>query len=125
MIGDAVDAGAQRLDPFEVLGTISPTGEVAPALNINQVFSGDEDQPSDADFTIAPDWSKIVYYVDMADASGDDQDDKWSSTTYCLRGHKYEQCGEEKKAKRPDPPNFKLQSVSSCTRHAEGRYPRA
>lgn len=88
---------------------VSPNGDVTTALALNNVFSGEQDEPADADFSIAPDWSKIVYYVDLADASGNDQDDKWSSTTYCLKGHKYEQCGEEKSVKRPDPPNFKLQ----------------
>jgi hypothetical protein len=89
--------------------TISPTGEVATALEINQEFTGDEGQPADGDFAIAEDWSKIVYYERTAGDSGDDQDNKWSSTTYCLAGHVYKKCGEQKNVKRPDPPNFKLQ----------------
>jgi hypothetical protein len=87
---------------------VSPTGEVANALEINQEFTGDEGQPADGDFAIAEDWNKIVYYESTAGASAADEDNKWSSTTYCLAAHVYKKCGEANNVKPPDPPNFKL-----------------
>lgn len=90
---------------------ISPAGETTPALNISQAFTGDENQPADGDFAIAPDWSRVTFYVDRVsypNPSSGEQKDSWSSTTYCLTDHAYKQCAEENNAKRPAPPNFKL-----------------
>jgi len=64
----------------------------------------DGDSISSQDFSISPDWSRVVEY----DAAGEDGERMWSSVAYCLRSGRYEQCGTEKKGvKPPYPPHFK------------------
>ena len=82
---------------------ISPDGEASLALVISSVLSGFGDQPADADFTIAPDWSRITYFVDTAADSENAQSDTWSSTTFCLAGHTYNKCGAAKNTTPPNP----------------------
>jgi hypothetical protein len=66
-----------------------------------------EGQPSAADLTIAPDWKQIILYDEIVDPKQTDVTTPWISTTYCLEGHVYKQCGESKAAQPPDPPHFK------------------
>jgi hypothetical protein len=62
----------------------------------------DGDSISSQDFSISPDWSRVVEY----DATGEDGERIWSSVTYCLRRGRYEQCGVEKKGVKPPYPAF-------------------
>ncbi|MFZ2021474.1 MAG: hypothetical protein WBA18_16470 [Terracidiphilus sp.] len=102
--------GACPVVDFHVY-SISPKGEIARALDISDEFSGYEDQPSDGDFAIAPDWRKVTYYRDVVtyldDGKGGQRDD-WSSMSYCLEGHAYRKCSEAKNVSPPDPRNFQL-----------------
>jgi len=87
---------------------VSPQGEITSALRIQQYLTGMEGQPSEADLTIAPDWKQIVLYREIiVDPQQTDITTPWTSTTYCLEGHEYTQCGESKQAQPPDPPHFK------------------
>jgi hypothetical protein len=90
---------------------VSPAGEIANALSISDEFTGFEDQAADGDFAIASDWSKITFYekfVTYTDDGKGGEKDNWNSTSYCLQGHTYAKCGDEKNVKPPNPPNFKL-----------------
>jgi len=92
-----------NLDIFAV----SPQGEVTSALALNEALTGGEGQPSGADLTIAPDWRQIILYREIMDPKETDQTTPWTSTTYCLEGHAYKQCGEGKQVQPPDPSHFK------------------
>lgn len=87
--------------------TISPKGEMTSALDINDVFSGGAGEASDGDFAVVPDWKKITFYESFDNAAGE-ENESWKATSYCLQDHTYAKCGEDKNAKPPDPPNFKL-----------------
>ncbi len=95
----AGQCGACPVMSFNVYA-ISPQGEIASALDLDETYSGFGDQPQAGDLAIAPDWSKITLFRQS-------MEEKWSSVTYCLDGHAYKQCAESKEAKPPDPPNFK------------------
>lgn len=89
---------------------VSPQGDISAALDINDEFSGMEGRASDGDFAIAPDWTRVTFYEDVTTDidNGKAENDDWTATSYCLQGHAYNKCGEEKNAKPPSPPNFKL-----------------
>jgi hypothetical protein len=102
--------GACPVVDFHVYA-ISPTGDITPALDIHDDFTGAPNGPDNGDFAIAPDWSRITFYeqAESSDDASSGQDAHWSATSYCLQGHQYAKCGEEKNAKPPNPPNFKIQ----------------
>jgi hypothetical protein len=94
------------------LYAISPMGEITPSLDINKEFSGMEGSAADGDFEIAPDWKRVTYYEDFTtfiDEERGGQKDSWTATSYCLEGHKYLPCGQQKDVKPPDPRNFQLE----------------
>jgi hypothetical protein len=94
------------------LYAISPAGEVTQAFDFDALLSGDEGQPDDADFYVSPDWSRVTTWVDSvhySDGGNDGQQDAWTSTTWCLSGHTYKQCSEEKNVKPPDPRHYKIE----------------
>jgi hypothetical protein len=103
--------GACPVVDFHVY-SVSPRGEIAVALDINGTFSGFGDAAGNGDFAIAPDWSRITFYqefVTYIDNGKGGEKDSWTATSYCLKGHEYLKCGEEKNVKPPNPPNFKLE----------------
>jgi len=93
--------GACQTASFDIYA-VSPQGEIATALHLDQDLSGEGRSPEAADLAIAPDWSRIVFYREF-----DQPDPTWTSITYCLRGHAYEVCAESKLTEPPQPANFK------------------
>ncbi|MDR3751795.1 MAG: hypothetical protein P4K94_09960 [Terracidiphilus sp.] len=93
--------GACQTANFDIYA-VSPQGEIATALHLDQDLSGEGRSPEAADLAIAPDWSRIVFYREF-----DQPDPTWTSITYCLHGHTYELCGESKLTEPPQPANFK------------------
>jgi hypothetical protein len=91
---------------FQILAA-SPQGEISSALNLDEDMSGEGESADATDLAITPDWKRITLYRQFEDFSHPDPKPNWTSTTYCLDGHAYKQCGESKQAKPPDPPNFK------------------
>lgn len=90
---------------------ISPKGDIVSALDINDAFTGFNDQATGGDFDIAPDWTKITFYESFGSDSGtaaNGESESWRATSYCLQAHTYAKCGEDKNVKPPDPPNFQL-----------------
>jgi len=98
--------GACQIMEFQILAA-SPQGEISSALSLNEDMSGEGESADATDLDIAPDWKRITLYRQFEDFSHPDPKPNWTSTTYCLDGHAYKQCGESKQAKPPDPPNFK------------------
>lgn len=94
--------GACLVMGFDIFA-VSPQSEITSALGIHENLTGDEGQPSAADLTIAPDWKQIILYREIMDPKQTDVTTPWTSTTYCLDGHVYKQCGESKQAQPPDP----------------------
>ena len=92
------ECGSCPVMDFNVFA-ISPQGEVTSTLGIHENL-----QPSEADLTIAPDWKQIILYRETVDPA---QTGPWTSTTFCLEGHAYKQCGESKQTQPPEPPHFK------------------
>ena len=88
--------------------SISPAGEIKPALDVSQQLGCSDSEPEDVDFTVSPDWRSVVYFQSepISNSSAPDTAPSWSSTTYCLKGHEYNQCAESKTAKPPNPRNF-------------------
>lgn len=100
--------GACTVVDFHIYA-ISPKGEIATALDINDAFTGLNDQATGGDFAIEPDWKKVTFYESFGgDSSADGENESWKATSYCLQGHSYAKCGEDKNVKPPDPPNFKF-----------------
>jgi hypothetical protein len=93
--------GACQTANFDIYA-VSPQGEIATALHLDQDLSGEGRSPEAADLAIAADWSRITFYREF-----DQPDPTWTSITYCLRGHSYEVCGESKLTEPPQPANFK------------------
>ena len=93
--------GACQTANFDIYA-VSPQGEIATALHLDQDLSGEGRSPEAADLAIAPDWSRIVFYREF-----DQPDPTWTSITYCLQGHAYQVCGESKLTEPPQPANFK------------------
>jgi hypothetical protein len=97
--------GSGACGSCEVMGlsmyAVSPQGEIVQALDITEDLSGTGEQPDAADLAIAQDWRRITLYREF------EGNTNWTSTSYCLEGHIYTECGESKQAKPPDPPNFK------------------
>ncbi len=85
---------------------VSPQGEISSALNITEDLAGQGDAASDADLAIDPDWRRITEYAMFRDNTVNDPQPNWTSKTYCLKGHTYEQCGESKSTQPPKPRNF-------------------
>jgi len=98
--------GACQIMGFQVLA-VSPQGVVTSALDLDEDMSGEGNAAQATDLAIAPDWKRITLYREFVDENHADAKPNWTSTTYCLAGHAYTQCGESKNAKPPDPPNFK------------------
>jgi hypothetical protein len=87
------------------LYVISPKGEITPALDINEEFTGMEGSAADGDFDIATDWQRVTYYRDFTtyiDDGRGGQKESWTATSYCLEDHKYKLCGQQKNANPPD-----------------------
>lgn len=84
---------------FDVFA-ISPKGEITNSLFIHDNLGGipSEGHPVEADLTITRDWKHVILYLET---------EGWSSTTYCLEGHAYKECGQAKKVQPPNPPHFK------------------
>ena len=103
--------GSGACGSCEILGfnlfAISPQGDITSALNIDQDLSGMDGSPQAADLAVAPDWKRITLYRDYEDKEETDSKSNWTSTTYCLEGHVYHQCGASKQARPPEPANFK------------------
>ena len=93
--------GACQTANFDIYA-VSPQGEIATALHIDQDLSGEGRSPEAADLALSPDWSRITFYREF-----DQPDPTWTSITYCLHGHAYELCGESKLTEPPQPANFK------------------
>jgi hypothetical protein len=94
--------------PFAVLSiyALNPSGEFSRAGNIEDEYIGcGADSPDDVDFKISSDWKRITHYQ----AYSENHLGKsviWNATDYCLEGHEYKQCSEEKNVKPPMPRNF-------------------
>jgi hypothetical protein len=85
---------------------LTPDDKITEALKLGDVIAGLGSGPQDEDFTISPDWSQVVRYEQEPD------DEKghpgsWSSTTYCLKGAHYEECGKKEQVVPPNPPVLK------------------
>jgi hypothetical protein len=98
--------GSCTVMKFDIFA-VSQAGEVTSALAFYEYLTGSGEQPSEADLTIVPDWKQIILYREIMDETQTDSATPWTSTTYCLDGHLYKQCGESKQAQPPDPPHFK------------------
>jgi hypothetical protein len=73
------------------------------ALSLGGVVRGDSDA---VDFSISPDWLKIVQYKEQPVSPNSDQT-TWTATSYCFKGVEYIKCGEQKNIQPPDPPLLK------------------
>ena len=105
--------GSCQIMGFDLFA-VSPHGDITSALNIDQDLSGMGGSPQAADLTIAPDWKRILLYMEFEDDQQNDPETIWTSTTYCLEGHTYQQCGTSKHAKAPIPP-----TSSNCVANTE------
>jgi hypothetical protein len=88
---------------------VSPMGEISPALDISDEYSGMEDSADDGDLAIAADWSKVTYYrefVTYLDDGKGGKKERWTATSYSLEGHAYKECGKQDQAVPPKPPNY-------------------
>jgi hypothetical protein len=75
------------------------------ALSLGGVVRGDQDA---ADFSIAPDWSKVVQYQERPPEQNDpNAKSTWTAVTLCLKGMEYVDCGEKKNVQPPNPPLLK------------------
>jgi hypothetical protein len=99
------ECGACGVMDFAIYA-VSPQGDITGALGLNQDLSGRPRQPSGADITISPDWSRVTLYLNGPE---EDQNNStsWSSITYCRQGHEYKPCDEGENVKPPNPPHFK------------------
>jgi hypothetical protein len=59
-----------------------------------------QDRPWLQDFSVSPDWSRIVEF----DETGDYDNRVWSSVAYCLDQNHYRECDRKENANPPDPP---------------------
>lgn len=66
----------------------------------------DTDTGASQDFTVSPDWSKVVQY-DQLGLTELRQPETWSSTTWCLGESEYEECGHKDNIEPPYPPILK------------------
>lgn len=88
------------------LYAVSPKGEISSALKIEKDLSGQGGLPGNADLAIDPDWKRITLYLTFDDYEANDPKPRSTSTTYCLEGHAYKQCGKSEHANPPEPANF-------------------
>jgi hypothetical protein len=65
---------------------------------------GGGSEPSSGDFTVSPDWSEIVKYLQM---DSNDSTATWSSVAYCFKSGRYMECGRKKDVKPPEPPGIR------------------
>jgi hypothetical protein len=86
---------------------ISPEGEVTPALELSPALGAGAEEPDAVDFTIAPDWKQVTEYDEATPGDDANAQPAWSSTTYCLEGHGFVKCGEEKDVQPPNPPHYR------------------
>lgn len=71
------------------------------SLSLGGVVQGDDDA---ADFSISRDWLQVVAYQQQkTDDQNPDAAATWAAINYCLKGTKYEKCGEKKNVKPPEP----------------------
>jgi hypothetical protein len=79
-------------------------------LNLTKAFGFenilDNSDGQSMDFAISPDWSTLTKF-DQAAMGDKSEFGEWSSTLWCLRGAKYEACGEKQNVQPPDPPLLK------------------
>jgi len=80
----------------------SPEGKKELALGIGDRVWDVETAAADIDFS--PDWSHVMYYTKPSNPDDEGKGPVWSAKDYCLKGHAYETCGEEKNVAPPDPP---------------------
>ena len=85
---------------------MSPTGEITPALQIEQDLSGQAGNPGAADLILDPDWSRITLFSEFIDYDKPKAVANWTSTTYCLAAHLYQPCAHSNKATPPKPAIF-------------------
>jgi hypothetical protein len=79
-------------------------GKISDALRLDDIV--DNGMGASQDFTVSPDWSRVVRY----DRGNDDEQGKpgtWSSTTWCLGESEYNQCSHKNNVEPPDPPVLK------------------
>jgi hypothetical protein len=100
--GECGACPVMNLDLF----AISPTGDITSAFNLDQVLSGEGDNPDSADLTLTPDWQHITAFFETTDYAQTPAVSNWTSTTYCLSAHTYKQCASSDKATPPKPANF-------------------
>lgn len=99
--GTKVQCGACPIVDLKILAVDSSLNLIT-LLNIRDVIGGGE-EPTSADFTISPDWSKIVEYDQAEDADHD-----WSSVTYCLGAIGYTVCDRKNGVEPPNPRSIKI-----------------
>lgn len=90
---------------------ISPEGKIIKALDLNDRIASDPGDAAAVDYGFLNDWSRITYYTEYPDDPDDTSENPKThanSVTYCLKNHKYEQCGKADKVPMPDPPKFKM-----------------
>jgi hypothetical protein len=85
---------------------VSPQGDISGALGLNQGLAGQSGQPSGADMTIAPDFSRVTLYLNAPEETQKNSTG-WSSITYCRQGHEYKKCDEGDNVQPPNPTHFK------------------
>lgn len=85
---------------------LTPDNKITEALKLGDVIADMGQSPQDEDFSISPDWSQIVQYKQEPDDEKGNPG-SWSSTTYCLKGTRYEACGRKEGVEPPNPPVLK------------------
>ena len=92
-----------------IIYSLSPAGEVALALNINDEYTGMDNSPSAGDLALTQDWSRVTYYketVTYIDDGRGGEKDLWTAVSYCLQGHTYKPCGTQNSVQPPTPANY-------------------
>lgn len=77
---------------------IAPDGQLETALVIYEEMQGLSPNAWEADFDFSPDWRMATYFRNVENGDGEAH---WSSTTYCLTGHKYLECGNKSHVEAP------------------------
>jgi hypothetical protein len=102
--------GSGQCGACEIMGmdifAVSPTGEITQALALDQDLSGQDGNPQAADLDLSPDLKRVTLYLETIDYEAKDAKAQTTSTTYCLEGHTYKECGSNGHAKMPRPARF-------------------